>query len=33
MTVFTSHDTLVGQGLIHHFCGLISLAEKHSLGD
>jgi hypothetical protein len=24
MTVLTSHDTLVVEGLVHHFCGLIS---------
>jgi hypothetical protein len=23
MTVLTSHDTLVVEGLVHHFCGLI----------
>jgi hypothetical protein len=30
MTVLTSHDTLVVEGLVHHFCGLISLGPRGS---
>jgi hypothetical protein len=36
MTVLTSHDTLVVEGLVHHFCGLILWSSRciqtHSAG-
>jgi hypothetical protein len=31
MTVLTSHDTLVVEGLVHHFCGLIWLPSEPDL--